>query len=823
MGKTTKNEHGLHRSERTKAARQQQGRPITSNGTMISNALRRRCCRSTTAGTSASLTRLYGQKYSADELTNHEKDTLLSARAYSASTPATTSRSHPRSSIVLFDSLSSSYRPIPLSLSRENQDTTASVVSSSSAPADEPPTQTPPLGLLWYTCGPTVYDAAHLGHARTYVALDLIRRAMLAAHEASAVSGICDPESASLPPPPPLFAMNVTDVDDKILARAKETGQDPIQLARAFEKEFWEDMDALNVLRPDVVTRVTEHVDCTIVPYIQRIVDNGMAYVLPDGDDENGRSGENDAVHSVYFDVGAFESSRCGLNKYGKLAPSRVASDNGDFFSWEGDNTNDDTARRRKRDPRDFVLWKGRKDGEDLYWNSPWGPGRPGWHIECSAMIESISESFATTHKFGVHAGGIDLKFPHHTNEIAQAEAYHSHRTENERKAGKEWIPHWVHTGHLHIQGMKMSKSLKNFVTIRQLLSTSSSSSSLASPADDFRLWCLGLSGSYRGPATYSEARIQEASRIRQKIVRFLIDGEDWVQKSSSGENFATGRWNEEDVSLSKAAASCAASCRHALIGSVGIKGGFDLDGSAYLHSIVKLVETGTAYMSSSGPGNRPVEPMRIVLYNLRKQLSIVGFTDRTVQAGIVAHVINNVSTKNVSTGKIGGGEDALIEELCAFRSNVRLAAIAALKQKKEESGDNADSSLKDLLNLCDHIRDVSLPSLGVEILDGTIQDSSGASAGRWRYCVPRENEGTTVAATTKSRSSQPSDSERVLSPKEYLSTGHYEGDFSKFDESGMPTHTADGKKISKRLLKKVMKKYDKYAKKAESKKSQAK
>ena len=434
-------------------------------------------------------------------------------------------------------------------------------------------------------------------------------------------------------------------------------------------------------------------------------------------------------------------------------------------------------------------------------------------------MIESISESFATTHKFGVHAGGIDLKFPHHTNEIAQAEAYHSNKTENETKTEKEWIPHWVHTGHLHIEGMKMSKSLKNFVTIRQLVSTStsSSSSSLASPADDFRLWCLGISGSYRGPATYSEARIQEASHIRQKIVRFLIDGEDWVQKSSLGETLPTGRWNEEDISLSKAAASCAASCRHALIGSIGTRGGFDLDGAAYLHSIVKLVETGTAYISTSDAGNGPVEPMRIVLEALRKQLSIMGFTDRTVRAGIVAHDDNNVST-----GKIEGGEEALIEELCAFRSNVRLAAITALKQKKEESGDNADSPLKDLLKLCDRIRDVSLPSLGVEILDGTVQEDSnnGASAGRWRHCVPRENKGATVTATTKCRSSQPSNSDRVLSLKEYLSTGHYEGEFSKFDESGLPTHTSDGKEISKRLLKKVTKKYDKYAKKAESKKS---
>ena len=760
------------------------------------NALCRRCrCRS-----------LRGQKFSVanGRLTNSNKEGLLSSRTYSATPPAAAaiSRSLNCSSIVLFDSLSSSYRPINLSVSSSGENHSQDAVGSS-ATADKP------LGLLWYTCGPTVYDAAHLGHARTYVALDLIRRAMLAAHEAHAMSAICAPTPSS-PPPPPLFVMNVTDVDDKILARAKETGQDPIQLARKFEKEFWEDMDALNVLRPDVVTRVTEHVDCTIVPYIQRIVDNGLAYVLPDGDEDDDRSsGNDDAVNSVYFDVDAFESSRGGLNRYGKLAPPRGASDEGDFFSWEDDSTDADTSRRRKRDLRDFVLWKGRKDGEDLYWNSPWGPGRPGWHIECSAMIESVSKSFAPTHKFGVHAGGIDLKFPHHTNEIAQAEAYHSGSTESNAKNGVEWIPHWVHTGHLHIQGMKMSKSLKNFVTIRQLLSTSSSSS-LASPADDFRLWCLGISGSYRGPATYSEARIQEARHIRQRIVRFLMDGEEWVRKSSHGDNQPTGQWNEEDVALSDAAASCEASCRYALIGSIDTKGGFDIDGSAYLNAIIELVEKGTAYISSPNAGKRPVEPMRIVLETVRKQLSMVGFTDTTVRAGVAIRGANNVSSGNVK-----GGEEALIEELSAFRSNVREAAITGLKQKIED-GDTTDSPLKELLDVCDHIRDVSLPSLGVEILDSSVQESNG-TAGRWRYCIPREDVRTEKDSTktaSDDSSSQPSDSDQVLSRKEYLSAGNYEGEFLKFDENGLPTHTADGKEISKRLLKKVMKKYDKYAKK---------
>jgi cysteinyl-tRNA synthetase len=246
------------------------------------------------------------------------------------------------------------------------------------------------------------------------------------------------------------------------------------------------------------------------------------------------------------------------------------------------------------------------------------------------------------------------------------------------------------------------------------------------------------------------------------------------------------------------------------LIGSIDTKGGFDVDGSTYLNAIIELVETGTAYISSPIAGKRPVEPMRIVLETVRKQLSLVGFTDTTVRAGIAIH-----GASNVSSGNVKGGEEALIEELSAFRSNVRMAAITGLEQKIED-GDTTDSSLKKLLDLCDHIRDASLPSLGVEILDGNVQESNG-SASRWRYCIPRENVRTEKDRTKTAfddPSSQPSDSDQVLSRKEYLSVGNYEGAFLKFDENGLPTHTADGKEISKRLLKKVMKKYDKYAKK---------
>jgi cysteinyl-tRNA synthetase len=268
-------------------------------------------------------------------------------------------------SISLFDSLSESILPLP---SIEGK------------------------GLGWYTCGPTTYAPAHLGHARTYVCLDIVRRVLEA--RANITHNVI----------PPLFVMNITDVDDKILAAAAEKQESPIALARKFEAEFWRDLDALNCLRPHVVTRVTECVESHIVPFIERLVDQGMAYEIDDG---------------VYFHVRAFNERLGTITKYGKLAPAAAAQD------LEITSRNNlDAKASQKKDPRDFVLWKRRKTDEPLAWSSPWGEGRPGWHIECSSMIEEIQSRFEATHQFLVHAGGVDLKFPHHTNEIAQSEAY---------------------------------------------------------------------------------------------------------------------------------------------------------------------------------------------------------------------------------------------------------------------------------------------------------------------------------------------------------------------------------------------------------------
>ena len=228
-------------------------------------------------------------------------------------------------------------------------------------------------GFASYTCGPTVYDSAHLGHARTYVSLDILNRLIL------------EFDHRSLRP---IFIMNITDVDDKIIARATEMNEDPLDLARRYEKEFFEDMDALNIMRPTVVTRVSDHVESSIIPYIMKIMENGVAYIMSD-DDESTDIQEG----SVYFDVGAFErASGLTNNRYGKLAAAATVMS-------PSEHSGDQSSRvDRKRDPRDFVLWKEKKPTDSLEWNSPWGPGRPGWHIECSAMIEETMKlvSFAT-------------------------------------------------------------------------------------------------------------------------------------------------------------------------------------------------------------------------------------------------------------------------------------------------------------------------------------------------------------------------------------------------------------------------------------------
>lgn len=229
--------------------------------------------------------------------------------------------------------------------------------------------------------------------------------------------------------------MNITDIDDKIIREANAQGKSFSEFSRHFETEFFEDMKALNVELPDVITRVSEFVP-EIIKYIEQIISNGYAY---------------EANGSVYFDVQKYNDGE--KHKYAKLEPTS-ATDVEKLKEGEGVLTSAETDEKRNK--FDFALWKKSKEGEP-FWDSPWGQGRPGWHIECSAMASDFFKEWP----IDIHSGGIDLRFPHHDNEIAQSEAYYE---------CDQWIKYFMHTGHLHIQGKKMSKSLKNFITIKHIL-----------------------------------------------------------------------------------------------------------------------------------------------------------------------------------------------------------------------------------------------------------------------------------------------------------------------------------------------------------------
>ncbi|KAL7493408.1 hypothetical protein ACHAWT_002436 [Skeletonema menzelii] len=642
-------------------------------------------------------------------------------------------------------------------------------------------TTSPTLGTAWYVCGPTVYDSAHLGHGRTYVSLDILRRVALRLHDESSTTQ-----------PRPIYVMNITDVDDKIIQRSMEIGaksskgdeeplSNPLALARYYEMEFWQDLDALNILRPDVVCRVSEHVEQTIVPYIEMILEGGMAYVIPeenedvDGDSERLRG-------SVYFDVRAFEDVTKGRTKYGKLAPDSASSD---FFSWEETKNEGESLSqiRQKRDPRDFCLWKYRTQSPPssskvatdssppmiepaiVSYSSPWGPGRPGWHVECSAMIQRLSMDFQSTHKFQLHAGGIDLKFPHHSNEIAQAEAFHEAVAEKAKdgeggRKFEEWIPNWLHTGHLYVKGRKMSKSLKNFVTIREMLGTSNNTSdkeegeetdshhneqsAWSCPSDDFRLWCLGLSGSYRGPATYSKDRMDEACVIRTKWIKFLMEGQQCLDECKRAENVchsyatddsasqqSTKVWGKDELQLFKEVTQSGRKCREALVGRCATntdgstRGSFDLDGASFVKELTKLANLGLAYVHGTSIDKpRPEEPLRFALDTFRRQLDLVGFSSYTVNAGI-------------STLEHTSPSDAdLLDEIAAFRRAIRAATLNGIRSK------DTLSAAKDVLGLCDELRDDILPSLGVELVDGKAANEVDNNRA-WRRCSPRDTHAT--------------------------------------------------------------------------------
>jgi len=310
-----------------------------------------------------------------------------------------------------------------------------------------------------YACGVTVYDYCHIGHARSAIVFDVMRRYFH--HKGFHVT----------------YVRNFTDIDDKIINRAQQEGIPWDAVARKYTDEYYTDMDRLGVERADIEPKATEHIG-EIIAIVQKLIEKGFAY---------------QADGSVYYSVDAFPT-------YGKLSKR----DKDEMIAGARIEVDE-----RKRNPLDFALWKKSKEGEPS-WQSPWGEGRPGWHIECTAMsMKHLGESF------DIHGGGADLLFPHHENEIAQSEA----------ASGKPFVKYWVHNGFITIDKEKMSKSLGNFFTIREVLDR----------FDPEVVRFFLLSTHYRSPIEFSDLILQEAEVTIDKYYTTIMRVQDVSEKKTDG------------------------------------------------------------------------------------------------------------------------------------------------------------------------------------------------------------------------------------------------------------------------------------------------
>ncbi|MFA5389379.1 MAG: cysteine--tRNA ligase [Candidatus Omnitrophota bacterium] len=328
-----------------------------------------------------------------------------------------------------------------------------------------------------YVCGPTVYDAPHIGHARSAFVFDVIRRYL--EYKGYEVN----------------FVRNVTDVDDKIINKARDEfkGEDLNSAVKKVSDKYLEVyhdyMEKLGILKPDAEPKATEYIE-KMVKFIRALVERGTAYA----------SGGD-----VYFDVRK-------ADKYGKL------SNQGFEMLESGARV---TAGENKKDPLDFALWKSAKEGEPS-WDSPWGKGRPGWHIECSVMSSDILGD-----EFDIHGGGIDLIFPHHENEIAQSEG-----------AGKKFARYWLHNGLLTINKEKMAKSLGNFITIEEILNKY--------PADVLKI--LFLQTHYSHPVDFSWEKMEEAKKAYERITILMEKLKNIKEETASDKDIDAYRVKFEEV-----------------------------------------------------------------------------------------------------------------------------------------------------------------------------------------------------------------------------------------------------------------------------------
>ncbi|GAV48483.1 hypothetical protein ZYGR_0I07800 [Zygosaccharomyces rouxii] len=680
--------------------------------------------------------------------------------------------------------------------------------------------------VTWYSCGPTVYDAAHMGHARNYVSIDINRR-LLQDYFGYDVK----------------FVQNVTDIDDKIILRARQNylfdqlksnksreeilkevklaasdytqknlpsyGKEDLSdfekwyCVQDVEKEklndakfpmhanavksalesknyegdefyekvrdvmmpyldarfgssvndrevfrklsaFWEekyddDMRLLNVLAPDVTTRVSEYVP-EIVEFVKRIVDNGYGYATEDG--------------SVYFDTTKFD--RDERHAYAKNQPwnkgdLELVSEGEGSLSGSGSG---------KKSTSDFALWKASKDGEPR-WESPWGEGRPGWHIECSVMASDILGS-----NIDIHSGGIDLAFPHHDNEMAQSEACFDNY---------QWVNYFLHTGHLHIEGQKMSKSLKNFITVQESLKMYTSR--------QLRLaFCLTQ---WNNQMDFKESLLQEVRGLESLFGNFFKNVRALQYDIDAGASKKLGTLERElltglDESKNKVdEAFCD-----------------NLSTPVAMKCLAELISQSNIYITKAGTEVR-IEPLVDVVKFVTRILGIVGVAVRN----------DGLGWETGESGTSGSVEELAlpyVKCLSKFRDEVRSLAIG-----------NADK--KEYLSLTDRVRDVDLLELSVAVDDRAGQGAlvKFVSAEEKRVILEERAEGekrkAEKVAKDKAKKEKAAAEEAEKAAKASIAPQDMFKDqslYSEWDEEGIPTKDKDGNEITKSMAKRLKKQW---------------
>lgn len=508
-----------------------------------------------------------------------------------------------------------------------------------------------------YSCGPTVYNYIHIGNARTFLNFDMIRRYLtFLGYEVT-------------------FVQNITDVDDKIINRANEEGITPEEIASKYLDAFNRDMEELGVVTPDINPKATEHIE-DMLKVISGLVENGSAYVS-EGD--------------VYFDVSSYSG-------YGELS--------GRSLEEQQITSQCGVEMERKDDPNDFALWKSSKPGEPS-WESPWGPGRPGWHIECSTMsVKYLGNSF------DIHGGGQDLIFPHHENERAQAEAY---------SGGKQFAKYWVHSGMLNIDKEKMSKSLGNIKSLRDVL-------------DEYHpevLRILALGTHYRSPLNFSDRSLEEAKATLERIQNCMFNLNDIIKRMEKTGSSVDMGGTEEKLSghLDKAEMEF----RECMDD--------DFNSAAALGVVFNIIREVNAYIAELEK-TRSQAGMPVLLESeqvLSKLLRALGLPKAA--QGYSGDFTAAESPAGTETG-LPAGEllqfvKGLMERIEAGPAPEELTGFVCKKKPTVDSGSSPEELIELALDIRQKAREARLFELADEIRDGItglgIRVEDGAEGSRWR------------------------------------------------------------------------------------------